>query len=310
LLRNLILNAESMRMSLSRRSFVAASAAAVASAPFVAPDSRAAEEAAAPALPGKTKNTRFAVNCEMWWGKLPFLERLKKAAELGFPAVEFWPHQGKDISAVAKLCEELNLEIAQFTAWGFRPGMNDPKQEDAFVAAIEEGCQVAHQLKCRKMCVVAGDNQPGMTKDQMHAQCIKALKRAAPIAEREKVMLILEPMNGRVDHPGHCLYGSEDAVKICKAVNSPMVKINWDLYHMQISEGDLCGRMKDGFEWCGYYQIADHPGRNEPGTGEINYSRVLRQAKELGYRESIGLELRPKTTELAAAIAVYHADNW
>jgi hydroxypyruvate isomerase len=149
-----------------------------------------------------------------------------------------------------------------------------------------------------------------MTKDQMHAQCIKALKRAAPIAEREKVMLILEPMNGRVDHPGHCLYGSEDAVRICKAVGSPMVKINWDLYHMQISEGDLCGRMKDGFEWAGYYQIADHPGRNEPGTGEINYSRVLRQAKELGYQDCVGLELRPKTTELAAAIGVNKADQW
>jgi hydroxypyruvate isomerase len=149
-----------------------------------------------------------------------------------------------------------------------------------------------------------------MTKDQMHAQVIKALKRAAPIAEREKVMLILEPMNGRVDHPGHCLYGSVDAVKICEAVGSPMVKINWDLYHMQISEGDLCGRLKDGFAQVGYLQLADHPGRNEPGTGEINYSRVLRQAQELGYDGYVGLELRPKTTELNAAMAVNKADQW
>jgi hydroxypyruvate isomerase len=297
-------------MSPTRRSFLAASAA-VASSSLVAGAARAAEEPAVDsATLGKTKNTRFAVNCEMWWSKLPFLDRLKQAAALGFPAVEFWPHQGKDIPAIARLAEELNLEIAQFTAWGFRPGMNDPKQEDAFVKAIEEGCQVAHQLKCRKMCVVAGDTQPGMTKDQMHAQCIQALKRAAPIAEREKVMLILEPMNGRVDHPGHCLYGSEDAVKICRAVNSPMVKINWDLYHMQIAEGDLCGRLKDGIQWVGYLQLADHPGRNEPGTGEINYSRVLRQAKELGYQDCVGLELRPKTTELAAAIAVNKADQW
>ena len=297
-------------MTATRRTFLAGSAA-LAAAPLWARSTSAAEEQAPdPASLGKTKNTRFAVNVEMWWSNLPFLERLKKAAELGFPAVEFWPHQGKDLAAVAKLSQELELEIAQFTAWGFRPGMNDPKQEDAFLAAIEEGCQVAHQLKCRKMTVVAGDNQPGMTKDQMHAQCIKVLKRAAPIAEREKVMLILEPMNGRVDHPGHCLYGSEDAIKICKAVSSPMVKINWDLYHMQIAEGDLCGRMKDGIEWIGYLQLADHPGRNEPGTGEINYSRVLRQAKELGYRDCVGLELRPKTTELAAAIAVHKADQW
>ena len=130
------------------------------------------------------------------------------------------------------------------------------------------------------------------------------------IVEREKVMLILEPMNGRVDHPGHCLYGSVDTVKICRAVDSPMVKINWDLYHMQISEGDLCGRLKDGLDQLGYLQIADHPGRNEPGTGEIHYNRVLRQAQELGYKDYVGLELVPKTTELAAAVAVAKADVW
>jgi hydroxypyruvate isomerase len=89
-----------------------------------------------------------------------------------------------------------------------------------------------------------------------------------------------------------------------------MEKINWDLYHMQIAEGDLCGRLKEGYDKCGYLQLADHPGRNEPGTGEINYSRVLRQAKELGYNDYVGLELRPKTTELAAAMGVNKADQW
>jgi hydroxypyruvate isomerase len=274
---------------------------------------RAADQTAVdPKSLGKTKNTKFAVNIEMWFRGTPYLDRFQKAADLGFPAVEIWPYKGndRDPDRLAAAAHNAGIAIAQFTAWGFRPGMNDPKQEDSFVAAIEEACQVAHKLKTGKMCVVAGDNQPGMSKEEMHAQCIKALKRAAPICEREKVMMILEPMNGRVDHPGHCLYGSTDALKICDAVSSPMLKINWDLYHMQISEGDLCGRLKDGFRHVGYLQLADHPGRNEPGTGEINYSRVLRQAKELGYDGYVGLELRPKTTDLAAAIAVNKADEW
>lgn len=259
---------------------------------------------------GRTPHTRFAVNVEMWWTSLPFLDRLRAAADLGFPAVEFWPFQGKDIPAIAKLCTELGIEIAQFTAWGFTPGMNDPKNEDDVIATIEKACQIAHQLRCPKMTVVAGNDQPGMTKEQMHAQVIKTLKRAAPIAEKQDVMLILEPMNGRVDHPGHCLYGSPDTVRICRDVDSSHVKINWDLYHMQIEEGDLCGRMKDGFDQIGYLQLADHPGRNEPGTGEVHYNRVLRQAHELGYRGYVGLELRPKTTELAAAKAAAAADVW
>jgi hydroxypyruvate isomerase len=261
---------------------------------------------------GKTPHTKFAVNIEMWWTKLPFPERMRKAAEFGYPAVEFWPIKGKDkdIDQIADLSQELGIEIAQFTAWGFDPGMNNPKNEDAFIKTIEEACPVAHKWKCRKMTVVAGNNQPGMSQAEMLAQVTKALKRAAPIVEREKVMIILEPMNGRVDHPGHCLYGSTDALKICREVNSPYVKINWDLYHMQITEGDLCGRMKDGLDQIGYLQLADHPGRNEPGTGEVHYNRVLKQAYDLGYRDLVGLELRPKTTELAAAIAVAKADVW
>lgn len=302
-------------MHLDRRTFLAAagSAGAAGAAAQVWSQDGAKPTNASPEKPaqlGRTPHTRFAVNIEMWWSKLPFLDRFHKAAEFGFPAVEFWPYTGRDVDAIARLAKELKLEIAQFTAWGFTPGMNHPDNEERFVQTVTEACAVAHRLSCRKMTVVAGNNQPGMTQDQMLAQVIKALKRAAPIAEREQVMLILEPMNGRVDHPNHCLYGSVDAVRICREVGSPFVKINWDLYHMQISEGDLCGRLKDGFDQLGYLQLADHPGRNEPGTGEIHYNRVLRQAYELGYRDFVGLELRPKTTELAAATAVAAADQW
>ena len=259
---------------------------------------------------GHTPHTRFAVNVEMWWSKLPFGQRLKNAAALGFPAVEFWPYEGKDIDATAKLCDELKLDIAQFTAWGFTPGMNDPKNHDKFAKKIEEACQVAKRLRCPKMCVVGGNDQPGMTQAQMHENIITALKSVAPIAEEHQVMLILEPMNIRVDHKGHCLYGSPAAVRICREVNSKFVKINWDLYHMHISEGDLCGHLKESFDQVGYLQLADHPGRHEPGTGEIFYARVLRQAYELGYRGYVGLELTPATTELAAARAVAAADKW
>ena len=146
----------------------------------------------------------------------------------------------------------------------------------------------------------------------MHENVIAGLKKWAPMAEAAGVMLILEPMNIRVDHKGHCLYGSPEAVRICREVGSPMVKINWDLYHMQITEGDLCGRLADGMKAgrIGYLQLADHPGRHEPGTGEIHYARVLKQAHDLGYRDYDGLECRPQAGELAAAKRVALADRW
>ncbi len=294
--------------SVSRRSLLAG-AASLSTAALLAPQGVLAEETAPIGAIGKTPHTRFAVNVEMWWSKLEFLDRIRKAAELGFPAVEFWPFETKEQQKVADLTQELGIEIAQFTAWGFKPHLNDPKNEASFLKTMEAACKVAHLWKCRKMTVVAGDNTPGMSQEAMHEQVIQALTKVAPLVEAEKVMIILEPMNGRVDHPGHCLYGSVDAVKICRAVNSKMVKINWDLYHMQITEGDLCGRLKEGFDQVGYLQLADHPGRHEPGTGEIHYNRVLRQAYELGYRDFVGLECNP-TEELAAARAVAAADVW
>ena len=248
----------------------------------------------------------------MWFRKLPFLDRIRAAADLGFPAVEFWPHEGKDIAAIARLCAERQIAIAQFTAWGFKPGLNEPKNHPAFVQAIEKGCQVAKELDCPLMTVVAGDDVPGLTQQQMHQNTIEGLKRGAPIAEKHGITLILEPMNIRVDHKGHCLYGSAPTMKIIAAVNSPAVKINWNLYHMHITEGDLCGHLREGFQagHIGYLQLADHPGRHEPGTGEIHYNRVLKEAHDLGYRGYVGLELNPQTTELAAALGCARADLW
>lgn len=302
--------------SLSRRGLLGSGVALAALRTSTALDARernsrqAADEQADPPLYGRTPHTRFAVNVEMWWRGLPFLDRIRQAVAFGFPAVEFWPWRNKDLDALVALRDELGFEVAQFTAWGFSPGLNDPANHEAFEQEIADSLAVAKRIGARKMTVVGGNDQPGMSPAEMHANIISGLKRVAAQAEAADVMLILEPMNGRVDHPGHCLYGSPDALRICREVGSSHVKINWDLYHMQISEGDLCGRLRDGIDQLGYLQLADHPGRNEPGTGEVNYARVLREAHELGYHDYVGLECSPATDELTAARNVHLADSW
>jgi hydroxypyruvate isomerase len=227
-------------------------------------------------------------------------------------SVEFWPLTGKDIEATAALTQELGIEIAQFTAWGFTPGLNEPKNHAVFLTAIKESCKAAKTLKCKMATVVAGNDVPGMTQEEMHQNVIDALRQAAPIAEDNDLLLILEPMNIRVNHKGHCLYGSPPAIRICNEVNSSHVKINWDLYHMQITEGDLCGRLREGFAAgrVGYLQVADNPGRHEPGTGEVHYNRVLKEAYDLGYRDAVGLECTPQGDEVTAARRVAAADVW
>ena len=291
-----------------RRFFAAAATAATATALATTRTSPAADTAL-----GKAKNTKFACNVEMWFSReKDFLKRLEGAAKLGFTAVEIWPYEGKDINAVADTCERLKLTITQFTAWGFTPGMNDPKNKQKVVDKIGEACEVAKKWKCGMMCVVAGNDIPGVSQEKMHETVIEALKAAAPVAEKAGVTLILESMNIRVDHKGHCLYGSPPAMKIVKAVDSKHVKLLWDLYHMHISEGDLCGHLREGFaaDAIRYIQIADHPGRHEPGTGELNYTRVFKELKKLKYDGYVGCECTPEKTEEAAAKAVFAADEW
>ena len=269
-----------------------------------------AQDAGDAAKPLAGARTRFAANLEMWWGSLPFLDRIRRAAELGFPAVEFWPWRGKDLDGIARTCREVGVEIAQFLAWGFEPGMNDPANHDRVEAEIRASCEVAKKHGVKKMCIIGGNDQPGMSKEEMHANIVTALKRVAPIAEEHDVMLAIEPLNVRVDHKGHCLSGTAPAVAICRAVGSSHVKVLWDLYHAQIDEGDLCGRMREGFDQLGYVQLADHPGRNEPGTGEIHYPRVLKELYDLGYRGYVGVECRPSAGEPAAARALAQASNF
>lgn len=291
-------------MTPTRRRFLATSAA-VAALPKLTP--------AVDSPTGKAKHTRFACNLEMWFRKeKDFVKRIEGAAALGFPGIEFWPYEGKDIPAIADACERLKLTVAQFSAWGFKPGMNDPANKQKVVDKIGEACEVAKKLKCSMMCVVAGDDIAGVSQERMHETVIDALKAAAPVAEKANVTLILESMNIRVDHKGHCLYGSPPAIKIVKAVGSTHVKLLWDLYHMHISEGDLCGHLREGFaaDAIRYIQLADHPGRNEPGTGEINYTRVLKELKALKYDGWVGTECVPSKDEATAAKAVFAADEW
>ena len=289
---------------MERREFLTASSLSLAGL-YAVPSSLMAADVE---MPGKTKFSSYAVNLEMWWGKLPFLKRMEEAAKLGFSSFEMWDPKGKDLPAVADLAGKLKLKPVQFTAWGFSPGMNNPANKQKFVDSVGKSCEIAKTLGCTMMCVVAGNDIPGKSQEEMHDTVIEALKAGAPIAEKAGVTMILEAMNIKVDHKGHCLYGAKPSIKIVKAVDSKAVKLLWDIYHMYITDGDQIPRIKEGHEYTAYYQLADHPDRAQPGTGEMDYPKIIKLLRDLGYKGEIGLECRPKGSELKAAQAVYEMD--
>jgi hydroxypyruvate isomerase len=260
-------------------------------------------------FPGRTPHTPIAVNIEMWF-EGDFLERIRQAAELGFPAIELWTWRDKDLAAGGRLLEELGMTATQFTAWGFGKQINDPAFPVAdFVAEIRAACEATRLLPgCDRFCVVAGDNIPGLSKGVMHAAVVAKLRAAVPVLEEWGCTAIVEPMNP-YNHPDHCLYGSADGIAICEAVGSERVKLNWDLFHMQRYEGNLLDGLERGRGWIGYVQFADSPDRHEPNTGEIRFSEVFRKVREIGYTLPLGAECIPQGGDARrAAERLWQAD--
>lgn len=240
---------------------------------------------------------------ESWWTGLPFMQRFGRAANSGFSAIEFWNTngEGRDMAAVAAACREHGLDVVQFTGWG-GPSLADTANHRDFVDAMKRAVEIAHQLDAPMFTVVGHQQVEGIS----HADSLNgmqtALESAVPVLEDGDKMLILEPFNP-VDHKGHFLNGSADALRICRAIDSPKVKINWDLYHMQLTEGNLVANLREGFDQVGYVQVADVPGRHQPGTGELNYGFVLAELRKMGYDGPVGLECWPDRAGESGAIA-------
>ena len=243
--------------------------------------------------------TKFSANMAMWFGgkKAPMLEKIEKAHADGFDAIEFWAYQSEDIDAIVAKCEELEMKVTNITAWG--PPITAGDNHDEFEAGIKEALTVARKLGTKKMTVVAHKWAEGISEKDQIKNYTAALKRVAPLCEEAGMMIIIEPFNP-VNHGKNLLNGSQLAVEICREVDSPTIKINWDFYHMQLWEDALITYLQRGFDQVGYLQPGDTPGRNQPRTGELNYKAILKAGYDLGYRGYVGVECRPKGTEQEA----------
>jgi hydroxypyruvate isomerase len=244
----------------------------------------------------------LACNMESWWTDLDFMQRFERAAEAGFSSIEFWEHNknNRNMNAVATLAKKLDLNIVQFTGWG-GPSLADTSHHYDFIETMKRVTEIAHQLNAPMFTVVGHQTLKTISQADSLANLTLALETAAPILEDAKKMLILEPFNP-VDHPGHFLNGSADALRICREIDSPFIKINWDLYHMQLTEGNIVDNLYAGIDQVGYIQVADIPGRHQPGSGELNYNFIFNAIDAIGYKGPIGLECWPENNDENRAI--------
>ena len=245
--------------------------------------------------------TDYAVNIESWYADLDFNARFEKAARDGFSSVEFWFIDSWDrkASELAKRAKDAGVSIAQIV--GDSPPLALKETRNIFLENCKKAVENAHLLNTEIVTFTGHQNIDGVSKAESLKIYRDHFAAAASIFEDGKVFAAIEPFNP-YDHPGHFLYGSADAVEIVRSISSPFIKLNWDLFHMQRYEGELIGNLKRHADTICYVQLADAPDRAQPGTGEINYTHVLKQLRALEYRGPIGLEFWAKDKNYDQAV--------
>src|SRR5581483_5151117 len=234
---------------------------------------------------------QLSVCVEMIFRPLPFLERLEAVARSGCPAFEFWRWQDKDLAAIGEKKEELGLQLAAFGAAGGT--LLDPANHQHYWETFAQAAEWARRLGCPNLIVTTGNTLPDIPREQQLESLQRGLEGVAREAAAAGVVAVLEPLNTKVNHPGYFLDHAADAFRLIEAIGSPHLRVLYDIYHMQIMDGDIIQTITSNIEKIGHFHVADVPGRHEPGTGELNYANILRRIDETGYRGFVGLEFLP-----------------
>lgn len=249
---------------------------------------------------------RLSVCVEMIFRHLPFIERLEATSKSGYDAFEFWQWQDKDIGAIAAEASRLRLKVAAF---GVGPNivqgtLVDSSNHDAYLATMRMAIEHARRLDCQTLIVTTGNEIAGLSRAAHFDALQRGLERVAHAAAEGGVTMVVEPLNTRVDHAGYFLDHGADAFRIVREIGHPNLRVLYDIYHMQIMDGDLISTIESNIDLIGHFHVADVPGRHEPGTGEINYANVFRRIDATSYAGHVGLEYRPSGDHAASLAGV------
>ncbi len=246
---------------------------------------------------------------ELLFTEVPFEERFALAKEAGFNYIEFWSWKDKNIEKIKSLCEKHGLRIASFSGDQDFSMINKAENKE-YIAFVMESIKTAAFLDSKYLVLHSNALGEGgivvnayneINSYEKFVNMYDVLRRLAPIAEQNEITLVLEALNTQVDHVNNFLTCTRDAAELVNMAKSKYIKILYDVYHMQINEGNIIDTITTYIKSIGYIHIADVPGRNEPGTGEINYKNVMERLRQLNYDGVVGFELLPSKASMKVA---------
>lgn len=250
------------------------------------------------------------------------LDQIRYAADQGFTAWEDNGLKGQEPAMqekIGKTLADLGMTMGVFVAHGnfnskafVRSDKNaaDKAARDKVVEDIKASVEVAKRSGAKWMTVVCDSYDPRMEWGYQTANCVELLRRCSDVFEPHGLVMVLESLNWWRDHPGLFLHKIPLTYEICRAVNSPACKILFDMYHQQIQEGNIIPNIDLAWDEVAYFQVGDNPGRNEPGTGEMNYQNIFKHIHAKGFDGVLGMEhgkSKPGKEGEAALVAAYRA---
>ncbi|MDR1947207.1 MAG: TIM barrel protein [Desulfovibrio sp.] len=247
----------------------------------------------------------FAANVSMLFTELPFRERFRAAKEAGFRFIEFQLPYDFEAEEIAALLKENGQTLVLFNlpsgdwAGGERGIAADPARTEEFRAGVAVAARCATVLRAPFLNCLAGRMNPAFSEAEHRRTLTANLAYAADALLQHKICVTVENVN-RTDVPGFYLHRTDLVFEVLDEVNRPNVRMQYDIYHAQRSEGEIVNTLRKRLDYIGHIQIADNPERGRPGTGEINYPFVFKELETLGYQGCIGLEYVPRPDTLSS----------
>jgi len=264
----------------------------------------------------RTAGFKLSVRVEPLFPKLTLPAQVEKVAEAGYHGFEFGDWRAADAALITKLKNKLGLECACIVGnRSVNPkgmGLCDPAERAGFLAEIRASAEAAKRFETSGLVVLSGFKVPGRSREEQRASIVEGLKRAHDVVAPHRITLLVEvintlapvePLNPLGDnHNNYYLDRTSEALDIIRKVGSPYVKLLYDIYHVQIMEGNLIETIRNNIRDIAHFHVGDVPGRHEPGTGEIHYGNVFKAIRATGFRDFVAMEYVPSKDAMKTLI--------
>ncbi len=232
-----------------------------------------------------------SINIDFVYDGVDSIKAIKEIKSLGYNFIEICFTDKKDLTEIKNVCEQEKVSVLLMLSDLI--GLTDAKNKETFIELTKKKVEQAKSLGCKQIIIASGDFMEDISHEEQLKNMEIGIRELLPLFEKEGMTMLIEPINNKVDHPEAGLWSSKEGFDMARRINSPNVKVLFDIYHMQVMEGDVTRTMIDNIDLIAHVHCAGSPGRNEPFGSELDYVSIIKLLQKAGYSGGVGIEYKP-----------------